>query len=158
MAWPDSPLTTYLPNSLPAVKAFDLNAMQAEINHRVPASLVDEIVHRIPEIAFDPPRLHRADVGDERRDPAVDRGPRQRVEPVGIHRVQVRLDDPGQDELAGRVDHPPCRPAAAGRLDTLHEAVTDEDVGQPQRLAVDQDTATDLHVTRVLCHSGSKFS
>jgi hypothetical protein len=32
MAWPLTPLTTYLPGSLPAVKAADLNAIQAAIN------------------------------------------------------------------------------------------------------------------------------
>ena len=32
MAWPFDPLTTYVPNSPPAIKAFDLNAFQTEIN------------------------------------------------------------------------------------------------------------------------------
>lgn len=32
MAWPTTPLTTYLPGSLPAIKAADLNAIQSAIN------------------------------------------------------------------------------------------------------------------------------
>lgn len=32
MAWPNSPLTSYLSGGLPAIKAFDLNAFQAAIN------------------------------------------------------------------------------------------------------------------------------
>jgi len=32
MAWPLTPLTTYLPGSLPAIKAADLNAIQSAIN------------------------------------------------------------------------------------------------------------------------------
>jgi hypothetical protein len=32
MAWPTTPLTSYLPGSLPAVKAADLNAIQSAIN------------------------------------------------------------------------------------------------------------------------------
>jgi hypothetical protein len=32
MAWPNTPLTTYVPNSTPAIKAADLNAFQSAIN------------------------------------------------------------------------------------------------------------------------------
>ncbi len=32
MAWPYTPLTTYIPNSVPAIKADDLNALQAQEN------------------------------------------------------------------------------------------------------------------------------
>jgi len=38
MAWPSTPLTSYLSGGLPAIKAFDLNAFQAAINGVVNAT------------------------------------------------------------------------------------------------------------------------
>lgn len=39
MAWPNTPLTSYLAGGLPAIKAFDLNAFQAAINGIINATL-----------------------------------------------------------------------------------------------------------------------
>ena len=33
MAWPFTPLTTYLANAFPAIKAFDLNSIQSALNN-----------------------------------------------------------------------------------------------------------------------------
>jgi hypothetical protein len=45
MAWPYSPLTTYVASSTPSIRAFDLNAMQAQIN--VLSDTVDNQLYQV---------------------------------------------------------------------------------------------------------------
>ena len=136
---------------------FHKAAMQAEVDHRIAAAFVDEIVHRIPEVALDPPGLDRTDIGDQRRDAAIDRGFGQSVEPVGIDRVQVCLDDAGQDVFAGRVDDLGGLLAAVGLFDAFDQPILDEHVRQLHLAAVDHHAALDLNVAYAGCHSLSLF-
>ena len=121
-------------------------AVQPEVDARIPLALVDEVVHGVPEVSFHPPRLDRPDVRDQGRYPAVDRGPRQGVQPVRVDRVKMRFHDAGEDELTGGIDDAVGRLAALRALDALDEPVLDEDVGELQLAAVHQHAAFDVDV------------
>ena len=130
--------------------AADQATVQAEVDHRVLGAFIDEVVDGVPEIAFHAPGLDRTDVGDKGRHATVDGGSRKRIQPVGVDRVQMRLDNPGQDEFSGGIDGsgggPGSSLVAPRPLDTVDDPIADEDIRQSQFGTVDQYAALDVNV------------
>ena len=136
----------------PVEVAGEQGAMEPEIDHRITGPLVDEIVHRIPQIAFDAPCLDGADIGNQRGDAAMNSRLRERIQAVGVDRMEMRLDNAGQHQFPRGVDGLFCGLFAVRRLDAVDDAVLDEDVAELHLAAVDQHAALDLDVADAVRH------